>query len=179
MKRYGEEVAIDIQILNDANAGYVRSFHCGAPAIDLYFNSEAESDPTSVTYLFIDKDDDKLIACMTLACSAIFTENDRESFSTILSAMEIKYFAVDDAYQHLPYSEKDKNTLSFFIFNYMLWRMRELSHNTIGASKVVLYAVPKAVHFYQKSKFKEFGDTMYGDEGTYLEGCVPMYYDMN
>jgi len=25
----------------------------------------------------------------------------------------------------------------------------------------------------------EFGDTMYGDKGTFVDGCVPMYFDLN
>lgn len=49
----------------------------------------------------------------------------------------------------------------------------------IGAAKIVLYAVPQAISFYKRHGFKEFGDTMYGDEGYYVEGCKPMYLDLN
>lgn len=133
-----------------------------------------------MTYLFINTEDNSIIACITIACSVIFTDTDeKDVFSTILSAMEIKYFAVDDAYKHMPYEKDGSLTLSYYIFSYMLEYMRELSHNKIGASKIVLYSVPQAINFYKKCNFKEFGDTMYGDEGYYVEGCMPMYYDLN
>ena len=61
----------------------------------------------------------------------------------------------------------------------MLYYMEEISHTQIGASKIVLYAVPKAIRFYKRHGFKDFGDTMYGDEGYYVEGCKPMFFDMN
>ena len=49
-----------------------------------------------------------------------------------------------------------------------LW---ELSHDTIGAAKIVLYSVPQAVTFYKRYGFKMFGVTMYGDVGYFVEGC--------
>lgn len=54
-------------------------------------------DTTSVTYLYIDNATDKLVPCITLACSAIFTaEETEEQFSKMLSAMEIKYLATNE-----------------------------------------------------------------------------------
>ena len=118
--------------------------------------------------------------CLTIACSAIFTDTDKKDvFSTILSAMEIKYFAVDESYKHIPYVKGSSLTLSHYIFSYMLEYMKEISHNSIGASKIVLYSVPQAINFYKRCKFKEFGEAMYGDEGYFVEGCLPMYYDLN
>ncbi len=181
MTRYGCDVPVDIQVLSKNNVRYLSDFNCGNVSIDLYFNVHAQKDDTAVTYMFIDCDYDRLIACMTIACSAIFDEGDEgeKPFTTILSAMEIKYFAVDERYKHLPYIKGSPYSLSHYMFIHMISHMRELSHNAIGASKIVLYSVPDAVHFYERCRFKEFGDTMYGDEGTYLEGCVPMYFDLN
>ena len=61
----------------------------------------------------------------------------------------------------------------------MISYMDDISHRIIWASKIVLYAVPQAISFYERHGFKEFGDTMYGDEGYYVEGCKPMFFDMN
>lgn len=179
--KYGEEYSVSFQILNMENSRYVLNFHCGNRSLDYYFHNEALSDKTAVTYLFIDEESDCLMACVTIACSAIFTNGEPEpQFSTILSAMEVKYLATDEKYQHIPYSSESKSpSLSDCMFDYMLTYMEEISHTKIGASKIVLYAVPKAVNFYSRHGFKEFGDTMYGDEGYYLDGCKPMYYDMN
>lgn len=180
MKLYGEQIPIEMQILSAKNKKYIKNFFCNNASIDNYFRNDAVRDKSSVTYIFIDTKNKTIVACVTIACSAIFTDTDRaDVFSTILSAMEIKYFAVDESYKHIPYVKGSNLTLSHYIFSYMLEYMKELSHNSIGASKVVLYSVPQAVNFYEKCKFKEFGDTMYGDEGYYVEGCLPMYYDLN
>ena len=179
--KYGEQYSVDIQILTEENQKYVEGFSCGNPSIDTYFRMKAVSDRTSVTYLFIDTDEDKLIACVTIACSAIFTDNDQEDqFSTLLSAMEVKYLATDERYQHIPYTAESKNpSLSDCLFDYMLDHLEDISHTQIGASKIVLYAVQKAVGFYKRHGFKEFGDTMYGDQGMNVFGCKPMFFDMN
>ena len=181
IRRYGEEIPIDMQLLTPENRAYTENFFCDNPSIDHYFQELAPYDATAVTYLFIDTEYDCPVACVTLACSAIFYKHDEEvdQFSTILSAMEIKYFAVDESYKHLPYKRKSPLTLSYYILVYMLKIMRDLSHNSVGAAKVVLYSVPEAVRFYKRCKFKEFGETMYGDEGSYVDGCVPMYFDLN
>ncbi len=180
MKTYGEQIPIEMQILSQENKKLVRNFFCGNSSIDDYYRKRAAKDNSTVTYLFINANDQSIIACVTIACSAIFTDTDEEDvFSTILSAMEIKYFAVDESYKHIPYVKGSSLTLSHYIFSYMLEYMREMSHDRIGASKIVLYSVPQAINFYKRCKFKEFGDTMYGDEGYYVEGCMPMYYDLN
>ena len=179
--KYGEEYSIDLQILTKENSRYVDDFHCGNLSIDSYFREEASADRTSVTYLFIDTDADRLMACVTIACSAIFTDNSpNPQFSTILSAMEVKYLATDERYQHIPYfKDAPSPSLSDCMFDYMLSQMETISHTKIGASKIVLYAVPEAIRFYKRHGFVEFGDTMYGDEGYYLEGCEPMYFNLN
>lgn len=179
--KYGEQYSVGVQVLNIENQKYVEGFSCGNPSIDAYFRTGAVSDRTSVTYLFIDNDDDQLIACVTIACSAIFTDNEQEEqFSTILSAMEVKYLATNERYQHIPYTTEAKSpSLSDCLFDYMLEHMHNISHTQIGASKIVLYAVPQAISFYKRHGFKEFGNTMYGDEGYYVEGCKPMFFDMN
>lgn len=179
--KYGEDYSVSLRILTEDNIKYVSDFRCGNFAIDSYFRSKASSDRTSVTYLFIDDDADSLMACVTISCSAIFTDRETDyQFSTLLSAMEVKYLATAEKYQHIPYSsDEDAPSLSDVMFDYMISQMQEISHTKIGASKIVLYSVPTAVSFYKRHGFKEFGDTMYGDEGDYLEGCKPMYFDMN
>ena len=181
MSKCGQDIEISIRVLDENTKKYAEDFKCGNENIDYYFNKEAVDDTTSVTYLYIDNATDKLVACITLACSAIFTaEETEEQFSTILSAMEIKYLATNEEYQHMPYySNKSRPSLSDLMFDYMISYMSEISHEVIGAAKIVLYAVPQAVSFYKRHGFKEFGDTMYGDEGYYVEGCKPMYLDLN
>lgn len=181
MKKYGQAYTIGIVVLREDNKHYVENFSCGNYSIDEYFKKESFSDGTSVTYMFIDQDADELIACVTVACSAIFTESEiQQQFSTLLSAMEIKYLAVNEKYQHIPYRENTtRPSLSDYMFDYMIDYLWEMSHSQIGAAKIVLYSVPQAVNFYKRHGFKLFGETMFGDTGYYVEGCEPMYYDLN
>ena len=183
---YGIEIPVTMETLTAENAHLLRGFSCGNAAIDQYFVREAASDATNVTYLFVDSDKSRLISCMTIACSAIFyssgSEDDlrpSEKFSSLTPAMEIVFFAVDEEYQHIPYTKRSGFSLSQILFSYMIDRMRDISHTVIGAKAVVLYSVPEAVHFYERCSFKEFGDSMYGDVGYFVEGCIPMYYHLN
>ena len=127
MKKYGQEYSIDIIVLTEDNKHYVENFSCGNYSIDEYFKKEAFADKTSVTYMFIDIDEDRLIACVTVACSAIFTESDTQlQFSTLLSAMEVKYLAVSEDYQHIPYKEGTiRPSLSDYMFDYMIDYLRK------------------------------------------------------
>lgn len=179
IKKYGSEIPIKLLILSAKSRKYTKDFFCNNEAIDSYFRNEAPYDNTAVTYLFIDTDNDRVVACVTLACSAIFSTERGEQFSTILSAMEILYFAVDEDYKHIIYKKNSKLTLSHYLLSYMLYKMGEISHSSIGAAKIVLYSVPEAVNFYKRCNFKEFGETMYGDKGYFVDGCVPMFYDLN
>ena len=104
MKIYGEQIPVEMIILSPENRKYTRNFFCNNPSIDNYYRKKAVKDNSSVTYLFVNSNDNSVIACVTIACSAIFTDTDEKNvFSTILSAMEIKYFAVNEIYQHIPY----------------------------------------------------------------------------
>lgn len=179
IKRYGNQIPVRIELLKPENKRYTKNFYCDNKAIDIYFRQLAPYDKTAVTYLFIDREKDYLIACVTIACSAIFTTETQDQFSTLQSAMEILYFAVDERYKHIPYIKGSPLTLSHYILSYMLDQMREHSHTVIGASKVVLYSVPSAVRFYSRCDFKEFGETMYGDKGYFVNECIPMYFDLN
>lgn len=179
MPQFGQQCSIKLKVLSGKDAKYLQNFSCGNKEIDRYFRDKALKDKTAVTYLYLDQNADALIACITLSCSAIFTE-EVDVRSTVLSAMEIKYLAVDKNYQHLPYYQgKKRPTLSDMIFDNMIWNMRRMSLKHIGASKIVLYSVKRAITFYERHGFKKFRLEMYGDQGDYVISCCPMYFDLN
>ena len=63
-------------------------------------------------------------------------------------------FAIDERYQHLPYSaEKEDGTFSDYIFRFVISKIYEFTEEICGADKVILYAVPKAKNFYEKNGF--------------------------
>lgn len=180
--QYGEDIPITVIILSSDTAAYTQDFFCENEALDDYFRNDAPEDPSAVTYLFRNSENGEAIACVTIACSAIFSRMDDRHFKNVASAMEVLYFGVDEKYKHLPYKKGSKSkalTLSHYIFSYMIDQMYEMSHTQIGAEKIVLYSVPEAIHFYERCDFVKFGDTMLRDDDSFLDGCVPMYYNLN
>ena len=175
---YGQQIPVRIEVLNRENHRLTRYFFCGNPAIDDYFRLEAADDTTAVTYLIIDDAQNKLLAALTIACSAIFLAK-KQQFSTLMSAIEVVYFAVDVEYQGLRYRPGDQRSLSHYLFSYLIEMMRDISREHVGAAKLVLYSVPEAWRFYQRLGFVPFAGGMYGDRGTFVRDCVPMYFDLN
>ena len=175
---YGQQIPVRVEVLTEENRQFCRNFYCGNAAIDNYFQCEALDDATAVTYLIIDDDRQKLLAAMTASCSAIFLSK-KQQFSTLLSAMEVVYFAVDVSYQGLRYRPGDSRSLSHYLFSYLIEMLRGISRTSVGAAKIVLYSVPEAENFYRRLGFVPFQSAMYGDRGTFVRGCVPMYFDLN
>lgn len=175
---YGQQIPVRVEILSEGNRRLTRSFFCGNPAIDDYFRFDALDDATAVTYLVIDESREKLLAAMTISCSAIFLAK-KMQLSTLMSAMEVVYFAVDVEYQGLRYRPGDERSLSHYLFSYLIELMRSISREHVGAAKIVLYSVPDAANFYRRLGFVPFRSSMYGDRGTFVKNCVPMYFDLN
>lgn len=175
---YGQQIPVRVEVLTRENSRLTRYFFCGNPAIDNYFQYEALDDATAVTYLVIDERNEKLLAAMTISCSAIFLSK-KLQFSTLMSAIEVVYFAVDVEYQGLRYRPGDGRSLSHYLFSYLIEMMRSISRDHVGAAKIVLYSVPDAENFYRRLGFVPFRSSMYGDRGTFVKDCVPMFFDLN
>ena len=175
---YGQQIPVRIEVLTHDNEKLTRGFFCGNPAIDEYFRNFAADDATAVTYLIIDENNKKLLAALTIACSAIFLSK-KQQFSTLMSAIEVVYFAVDVDYQGLRYRPGDERSLSHYLFSYLIEMIRGISRDHVGAAKLVLYSVPEAYNFYRRLGFKPFDNSMYGDRGTFVRGCEPMYFNLN
>ena len=175
---YGQQIPVRVEVLTEENRKFCKDFFCGNSSIDNYFRCEALDDATAVTYLIIDDNQQKLLAAMTVSCSAIFLSK-KQQFSTLMSAMEVVYFAVDVGYQGLRYRPGDGRSLSHYLFSYLIEMLRGISRTSVGAAKLVLYSVPEAVNFYGRLGFVPFQSSMYGDRGTFVRGCVPMYFNLN
>ena len=82
-------------------------------------------------------------------------------------------FAIDERYQHLPYSaEKEDGTFSDYIFRFVISKIYEFTEEICGADKVILYAVPKAKNFYEKNGFTVFPPFMLQSESRFLDGFI-------
>jgi len=102
------------------------------------------------------------------------------TYNTSIPSIEIDYFAIDEDYRSLLY-DKDStryNTLSQALFLAMIEYINSISINSVGATHICLYAVPKAVNFYKRCGFEEFSSFMKRDELPFIGGCTPMFYVM-
>ena len=177
---FGREIHLQRFVLSKNSRDLLESFSCGNAAIDCFFREQAAFDEARVTYVFINEDNGDIVACVTIECSAIYFQRKGESlFSDFLSAMEIDYFALSEKYRHIKMSKGSKFTLGDIIMRNVLMMLKDISRTTIGAATVVLYSVPDAVTFYRRNNFFFFEEGMTADSWKYVEGCIPMHYDLN
>lgn len=175
---YGNQIQISEPLLiTEENAFLTEKFDCGNEVINHYLKSEAKKDTQAVSFLITDEKKNAVIGYFALSCSGFIIEF--RGHPTIYPAVEIKMFAVDEAYQHIPYSDDPEDgTLSDIIFNFAISKIYDFTQKYCGADKVILYAVPKAVNFYRKNFFSEFETFMLKSESRFLDGCIPMYMNL-
>lgn len=178
---YGMDYSISFHRISVADSDLLKDFHCGNPAIEQFIHEESLFAGKDVTYLFIDTENQSIIGFCSICCSGIScVEEDTEKklFTTIIPAIEIDYFAIDEEYRSLRL-DKDSNryeTLSQSLFLFMIHKIEEITHTVVGATHICLYAVPQAVSFYKRCGFCEFSPYMNRDELPFLDGCIPMFY---
>lgn len=176
----GKDVSVIVtKDLRDGFESLLR-FNCGNSNINELVVEDCRSKST-VSYFFIDEEKEQLIAYCSLACSGIMMDVDNESFReprTIISALEIKYFAVDKEYRSLRMSEdSDKyDTLSAAIFRYCIKIAYDIANEHAGANELILYSVPPAESFYAHNGLVKFGEGMNKDADCFLKGCIPMRF---
>ena len=158
----------------------LQSFNSTNEAIDDYFKKEAKSDTTSKSFVVLNKREDmpSIIGTYSLCCSGyVYQFRDR---IYINPAVEVKYFAINEYYQDAQHDDDvDFGCLSSNIFSIVIGNIINFTDNYCGANKIILYAVPDAVKFYKRMGFKPFEDYMLKTNERYLEGCSPMYLDLN
>ena len=185
---YGKDVNISILKCTEETAHYtahyIEAFHCGNRNLDSLIRDDSVFGNT-VAYLFIDKDNDRLVAYCSLSCSGIMTvaddaEPDIVDPRTIIPSIEIKFFAVDCEYRSLKMEETSKryDTLSASIFQYCIYIAYKISTENIGAKALLLYSVPEAQNFYKRGGFQMFTEEMSRDNARFVKGCIPMYRNL-
>ena len=151
----------------------IAAFSCGSAELDKKL-SEIRSDEYITGYAFVDNDAQRIIGYCAFNASGLTLSNDRERIT--YPAAEIKYFAIDEAYQHRQYSEE--MNFSDYIFSKVIAHLYDISENVIAIRFVLLYSVPAAVTFYKRNFFEEFSSYMENDTYRYITGCVPLYYPL-
>lgn len=156
--------------------GIIKDFDCGNDVLNEYLKTEAYFDYDAVTHITVDKLDNCL-GFFSLSCSGLYLNDSRVNH--IFPAVELKCFAIDRKYQGKYNCENSiKSTyaelmLSKVIFDFIY----DFTENLCGASRIILYSVPKAVNFYRRADFDFFENMFLYDESSYLDGCIPMIYN--
>ncbi|MFU0827853.1 MAG: hypothetical protein ACFWTJ_10045 [Lachnoclostridium sp.] len=174
--KYGNEISYDIIKLGKNNYTLLKDFDCGSETLNNYFREECENDDSVVTYLFVDKKLNKLIGCVSLACSGIMYEVGK--YVNTFPAIEIKYFAVRSCYQDLLYEASEDSEHYYFsdeLLSSIIFKCCDISQNIIGASYLILYSVKDAVHFYRRNKFIEYNEYMKKNKNQEITDCYPMF----
>lgn len=197
MYRYASEIDeknIIIQKLCSSNVDLIKDFICGNDYIDEFLKKKALYDRESTTHLIIEKSSDLLLGFFSLSASGISfnmseTDISRDKKNRFnISAVEIDFFAVNKPFQHMFFdeiSEKEKEEyfLSDILFEKIIEFIVEL-REYIGFRSVVLYSVPNSKNFnkplgiYERFGFISFKDYMEQDRKRFLEGCIPLFKDV-
>ena len=164
---------MQIRLIQSIDHALLSNYCCGNEEIDGYFKSRAYKDDDAVTYCFLDDSLKTIIALSSLSCNGLVISDHNKIFTN--PSIEIKMFAVNDAYQHKCVPDGDGIHWSDYCFDELLSIIYEITDTHCGASRIILYSVPDAVSFYERNSMKRFSGYMRGDDARYLDGCVPMF----
>lgn len=180
---YGKDVQLRAEKCSEEHSKMISDFDCGTDNINHLIHIDSCSSGT-VSYLYVDQATETLVAYASIACTGVVVLEDEfdgddaglEPQSSILSAVEIEYFAVHKEYQKLPFAPDldSKETLSYCIFMDVIEQIRHIARNYVGARAVVLYSVPDAIHFYERCGLVRLSDGMKGRKDLFVDGCTPM-----
>ena len=175
MDKFADSINYTVRLADSDDYTKIKEcFHSGNTVIDNDF-ATSEFDRRFVSYVVINNDNGDIIACYSLGSSAcIYSIYDKSYFTP---AIEITLFAVDERYQDIK-TEDGCECLSAIIFYELLSYISYLTDEVIGATKVILYATPKAIPFYTKCGFGAFENNMLQNQDSFLDGCTPMYIDI-
>jgi len=148
------------------------TFCCGSESIDFYFQNKALKDDDAVTYCFLDDDLKTIIALSSLSCNGIIVESSNKLYT--YPAVEVKMFAVNNLYKSKLVPDGEGMNWSDLCFSRLMAEIGQFTSLQCGASRVFLYSVADAVHFYSRQGMHPFGNLLHGDDRKYLEGCTPM-----
>ncbi|MCC8161027.1 MAG: hypothetical protein LIO53_06960 [Oscillospiraceae bacterium] len=179
MYTLGKEIFYRVETLSRNTDVVFDDFSCGNDIIDRYLKIDALDDTKNITYLFIDNSDNSVTAFASLSCSGI-RYHISEATDMLLPSIEISFFAVRNDLQGLMYDEYEDDVYHFSdqIFAEIIKICRDISEKYIGAEYINLYAVPDAVHFYERNFFESYSEYMKASQKRFLDGCQPMYFSL-
>ena len=143
---YGQDIKKEIIRFTAEEKDSVKNFNCGNEVINSYLKEEACDDPQTVTFIVKDKNNNMVICYYSLSCSGLVLDHGTGNKITIYPAVEIKMFAIDENYQHMPYSNdvEEGNPLK----GYLKYQENIATKGTEGSDAYVIGAGNQAVWVY-------------------------------
>lgn len=181
---YGCDYSMSFHKVDPNDSELLSRFRCEYPAISDFIQNESVESKSDVSYVFVDDENNTIMSFCAIRCTGISVtdiDSKGQEYLTSIPAIEIDYFAVDEAYRSLKLDENSNRyeTLSRAFFLYMLDHIKKISIEYVGATHVCLYAVPKAISFYKRCGFELFEEYMNPDEVPFLDGCTPMFCEID
>lgn len=143
---------ISFSEIHEGNKLILSNFHSGNDSIDSYFKGKCEAITDTSAKSFVVTNDNtqngmpSVIGVYSLCCSGYVI--DSHNYFYIHPAVEIKYFAINEYYQDIQYSENtEEGCLSSNILATIIGRIISFTDSYCGANKVILYSVPEAEFF--------------------------------
>lgn len=161
-----------IEVFDSEHVPYALDFSCGNAEIDKYFRNEALVDCSGVSYVYRNYRSKDIIGLASLSCSAIILND--SSVTELIPAIKVSYFAVSEKYQDVDATGGHYYISDNFLC-LLIQEIRRITESYVGATHIILYSVPDAVHFYRRNLFTEFEEFMKPERCRYLDGCIPMY----
>lgn len=162
--------------LSSINDKLIEEFSCGNTELDkkLFNIKNFNEKLTTIGLVEYYNNTEHLVGYCTYLASGISCANEYDKVT--YPAAEIKYFAIDEKYQHIYYDKEYK--FSDFLLDNIIRNLYAISEEIISFDYILLYSVPIAVSFYKRANFHEFTEFMKRDSYSYIENCTPMYYKL-
>ena len=175
---YGKDIKTETMLLSEEHSNLIKNFNCGNEVMNDYLIEKANHDPQATTFITVDTNNNSVISYYTLSCSGLVLTHGYDKI-TVYPAVEIKMFAIDENYQHLPYSEDpDDGNLSNMLFSDVIGHIYCFTDEQCGADKILLHSVPDAHNFYLRNGFSDYEEFMKPSTSLFTDGCIPMYMDL-
>lgn len=177
--RFGQDITLDCRRIRPSLMHTLRDFSCGNDTLDTFFKEKAADSEREVTYLFIDTATNRTAAAVSLSCSALLI-GENNFINESVPSVEITYFGVDREYQKMQYSEvREDGYFSDMIMDSVIQIISDFSVEHCGATYILLFSTPEAVHFYQRNRFVRAEAELIMQRNTrFLEGCIQMYLEL-
>jgi len=175
---YGEDIKWELELLAHKHRDMLCAFSCGnkeeLDGVNDFIRNKALGAHDCTSFVLVNTETEDIIAIYSLCCSGIMLGTGPVN---LIPAVELKMFALNEKYQHLPYAkDPSEGNLSDSIFSFIASQVEDFTEKQCGAEHIVLYSLPSAKNFYLRNGCRTFTELMQPNGDMFLEGCIPMFF---